>query len=56
VLDCASYDRKAVRDAAAIRAFCKDLVASIGMVAYGEPVLAHFATHLQKATGILWCS
>jgi S-adenosylmethionine decarboxylase len=51
VLDCSSCDREAVRDANAIRAFSEDLVASIGMVAYGEPVLAHFATHLPEAAG-----
>ena len=51
VLDCSSCDREAVRDADAIRAFSEDLVAAIGMVAYGEPVLAHFATHLPEATG-----
>ena len=51
VLDCSSCDREAVRDANAIRAFSEDLVASIGMVAYGKPVLAHFATHLPEAAG-----
>jgi S-adenosylmethionine/arginine decarboxylase-like enzyme len=51
VLDCSSCDREAVQSADAIRAFCEDLVASIGMVAYGEPVLAHFATHLPEAAG-----
>ena len=51
VLDCSSCDREAARDANAIRAFSEDLVASIGMVAYGEPVLAHFATHLPEAAG-----
>ena len=51
VLDCSSCDREAVRDANAIRAFSEDLVASIGMVAYGEPLLAHFATHLPEAAG-----
>ena len=51
VLDCSSCDPGAVRDANAIRAFCEDLVATIGMVAYGEPVLAHFATHLPEAAG-----
>lgn len=44
-------DREAVRDANAILAFCEDLVATIGMAAYGEPVLAHFATHLPEAAG-----
>jgi S-adenosylmethionine/arginine decarboxylase-like enzyme len=51
VLDCSSCDRAAVRDAGAIREFCADLVSSIGMVAYGEPVLEHFATHLPEAAG-----
>src|SRR5919112_862689 len=51
VLDCSSCDRQAVRDPEAIRAFCADLIPSIGMVAYGEPVLEHFATHLLEAAG-----
>jgi S-adenosylmethionine decarboxylase len=51
VLDCSSCDREAVQSADAIRTFSEDLVASIGMVAYGEPVLAHFATHLPEAAG-----
>jgi S-adenosylmethionine decarboxylase len=51
VLDCSSCDREAVRSPDAIRAFSEDLVSSIGMVAYGEPVLAPFATHLPEATG-----
>jgi S-adenosylmethionine decarboxylase len=51
MVDCSSCDRAAVRDADAIRKFCADLVSSIGMVAYGEPVLEHFATHLPEAAG-----
>jgi S-adenosylmethionine/arginine decarboxylase-like enzyme len=51
ILDCSSCDREVVRSADAIRAFSEDLVASIGMVAYGEPILAHFATHLPAAAG-----
>jgi len=51
VLDCSACDPEAVRDGEAIREFCADLVASIGMVAYGEPVLEHFATHLPEAAG-----
>lgn len=51
VLDCSSCDRGAVRDPTVIREFCSDLVSSIGMVAYGEPVLEHFATHLPEAAG-----
>jgi S-adenosylmethionine decarboxylase len=51
VLDCSSCDREAVQSADAIRTFSENLVASIGMVAFGEPVLAHFATHLPEAAG-----
>ena len=51
VLDCSAGDREAVRDGSVIREFCEDLVSSIGMVAYGEPVLEHFATHLHEAAG-----
>lgn len=51
ILDCSSCDRAAVRDANAIRGFCEDLVESIGMVAFGEPILEHFATHLPEAAG-----
>ena len=39
ILDCLSCDREAVRDADAIREFREDLVESIGMVAFGEPML-----------------
>lgn len=51
ILDCADCDPKAVRSERAIRAFCEDLVESIGMVAYGEPLLEHFATHVPEAAG-----
>jgi hypothetical protein len=39
VLDCAACDREAVRSGEAIRGFCEELIAFIGMVAYGEPLL-----------------
>ena len=51
ILDCVACDRGAVRDADAIREFCEDLVESIGMVAFDEPMLEHFATHLPEAAG-----
>jgi S-adenosylmethionine decarboxylase len=51
VLDCSAGDQEAVRDGDTIREFCEDLVSSIGMVGYGEPVLEHFATHLPEAAG-----
>ena len=34
-----------------IRAFVAELVNAIDMVAYGEPVIEHFATHSQEAAG-----
>jgi S-adenosylmethionine decarboxylase len=51
VLDCAACDRVAVRSGEAIRGFSEELISSIGMVAYGEPLLEHFATHLPEAAG-----
>jgi S-adenosylmethionine decarboxylase len=51
VLDCAACDREAVRSGEGIREFCEELIASIGMVAYGEPLLEHFAMHLPEAAG-----
>ncbi len=51
ILDCSACERGAVRDADAIRGFCEDLVESIGMVAFGEPVIEHFATHVPEAAG-----
>ena len=51
ILDCSGCDGEAVRSGETIREFCEDLVESIGMVAYGEPLLEHFATHLPEAAG-----
>jgi len=34
-----------------IRAFVAELVDAIDMVAYGEPIIEHFATHSQEAAG-----
>ncbi len=35
----------------AIRAFIRELVDAIDMVAYGEPVIQHFAEHVPDAAG-----
>ena len=40
-----------VRDESAIRAFTRDLVDAIGMVAHGDPLIEHFAEHLPDAAG-----
>ena len=34
-----------------LRAFVTELVEAIDMVAYGEPIIEHFATHSQAAAG-----
>ena len=51
ILDCAACDPSAVRSGDAIERFCKELVDSIGMVAFGEPLLEHFAEHVPQAAG-----
>lgn len=51
ILDCKHCAPEKLKSADNIRAFVKALVAGIDMVAYGEPVLAHFATHNEHAAG-----
>jgi S-adenosylmethionine/arginine decarboxylase-like enzyme len=43
--DCGGCDVTAITDAATIKAFTKELVKEIDMVAYGRPLLKHFAAH-----------
>lgn len=45
IFDISDCNREMIADEANHRAFLKELVEKIKMVAYGEPVLAHFATH-----------
>jgi len=51
MLDCAACDHDKITDGANITAFTKELVKRIDMVAYGEPVVAHFATHDPQKAG-----
>ena len=51
ILDIGGADRRAVADAETIRAFCDELVGAIGMTAFGEPMIAHFAAHNPAAAG-----
>ena len=51
ILDCKSCNRESLRDEKNIKTFVKALVEGIDMVAYGEPTLAHFATHNEHAAG-----
>ncbi len=50
ILDLAGCNEN-IRKQVAIRAFVKELVAAIDMVAYGEPVIEHFAEQLPDAAG-----
>lgn len=45
MLDCSGCDNAKISDGDNIIAFTKELVRRIDMVAYGEPVVARFATH-----------
>lgn len=44
ILDCAGCNDN-VKNAEALKKFAKELVEMIGMKAYGEPTVVHFATH-----------
>ena len=50
ILDLAGCNEN-IRKEAAIRAFVEELVAAIGMVAFGKPVVEHFAEQLPDAAG-----
>ncbi len=45
ILDCQACNRKEISSPENLAAFVKTLVREIDMVAYGEPMLEHFATH-----------
>ena len=55
LLDCKSCDKNAITSESVIREFVKELVKNINMVAYGEPILAHFATHDPSKGGYTLC-
>ena len=44
-------DKERVRSAEHIQSFVETLVDTIGMKAYGPPVLEHFAEHVPEAAG-----
>lgn len=45
ILDCAGCRHSTITDPDNIKKFIKHLIEEIDMVAYGEPIVAHFATH-----------
>ena len=53
ILDCKHCSVEKLKNPDNIRAFIQErlLVPGIDMKAYGEPVLAHFATHNEHASG-----
>jgi S-adenosylmethionine/arginine decarboxylase-like enzyme len=51
VIDMSAGDISAITSAEAIKRFTVDLVAAIGMKAFGAPVIQHFAEHLPEAAG-----
>ena len=51
IVDMGGCDRAAVASEETIRSFCGDLVDCIGMTAFGDPILEHFAKHDPKASG-----
>jgi S-adenosylmethionine/arginine decarboxylase-like enzyme len=51
ILDCNECDKEAVTNPKTIRKFSKDLVKSINMVAYGNPIIKHFGENDEKLSG-----
>ena len=51
ILDCKSGNIDQVSSAENIKRFVQELVSQIDMVAYGDPVVEHFATHDKDAAG-----
>jgi hypothetical protein len=51
LLDVRAGALDAVRSGAAITAFAAQLVRDIDMVAYGDPLVVHFAEHVPEAAG-----
>ncbi|HET7851588.1 MAG TPA: S-adenosylmethionine decarboxylase [Methyloceanibacter sp.] len=51
IIDMSAGDTECVRSAQHISRFVETLVETIGMKAYGQPVLEHFAEHLPEAAG-----
>jgi len=49
--DCRGCIKEAITNPEVIRQFIYDLVSDIDMVAYGDPVIEHFATHDAEKAG-----
>ena len=55
MFDCAACDKELVTSRDNIYNFIKELVPAIDMVAYGEPMIEHFATHAADKAGHSFC-
>lgn len=51
LFDCSSCNKNYVKSEDNIYNFIVELVQSIDMVAYGEPIIEHFATHCEDKAG-----
>lgn len=51
ILDCKSCNIDSVTNAETLKDFIRTLVKEIDMVAYGEPIVEHFATHDPQKAG-----
>lgn len=55
LLDCRGCDKALIKSEDNIKAFLRTLVEKIDMKAYGEPIIAHFATHDPSKGGYTAC-
>jgi S-adenosylmethionine/arginine decarboxylase-like enzyme len=55
IINCAACDKQSITSEENIRNFIKDLVKRIDMEAYGDPMIAHFATHDPEKAGYSFC-
>ena len=51
IIDMSAGDKERVRSAEHLQRFVETLVGTIGMKAYGPPILKHFAEHVPEAAG-----
>lgn len=51
ILDVRACDKAKITDAEAIERWVKELVRSIDMKAFGDPIIVHFAEHSLEAAG-----
>jgi len=55
MFDCAACDKELVTSRDNVYNFIKELVPAIDMVAFGEPMIEHFAAHAPDKAGISFC-